>query len=735
MPIIMRVFLMFVFLALGCGQDRITIPTEFADPSGSGNPGVAHPEGGSTNMSGIGIGIGISIGGGNSVVPSPLNLAGNANLGGWLIANSGITLGTTLLKTGTGGAITISGTSGAGLAQSSAVHGIIMSTGQLTGTIATIAWSTDGGLTFQPTIPITATMDLGNGITAAIPAATYNIGTIYEATVAQWVEQKNGYVFSQATVTKQPVLRRTSSGLEVVPDGVDDELVSTTAGVATSFAVTSAPFSLFIAMRSGRLAGATSNIFTASQSNAATKLYNLFTNSAAWNTFTGGAANSGAGVIVASTRYVVELWNTGTQANLIANGVQQITNVAQVPGLNNTVNQVTLFGANSNGTPSQWGDNAISEVIWYTGNQHAVTSIPITAYLNSRWAATASVTIPDASFFDQNGVAATTSINPVAWAPNDYRIWLPDRLVSAANANTSSPAAFRRVKVSVPAGVTALQVSAVPYLTAISIPSYQVAAYADGSITPTILSFPGAFGLKQVATLGLDGSAHTIELEDRAAIVGATGVGGTVTTVTPGAPNTRVVIYGDSIVDGHLSSDPSKGWSVLVRHALDPAIYATTIWGIPSKQGSDDCATSPLVTASVAALGAMFDGTSKNILVDAFGTNDYGLGNKSAANYAIWKGNQYDALHAAFPSLKILVLSPIKRGNETAINGGGSTLPDFRTVLQAVVSARSTYCTYLGGDTVITIANTVYLQTDLLHPNDFGYATMSTSLVPAIQAQ
>jgi lysophospholipase L1-like esterase len=664
-------------------------------------------------------------------VATPLNLAGNASVGGWLTVYAGITLGTTLLKTGGGGAVTIAGTSGAGLAQSSAVRGIIMATGALGA--STIAWSVDGGLTFQPTIPTAATMDLGNGITATLPAATYTFGTLYEATVAQWVDQKNGYVFAQATVTKQPALRRTAAGLEVVPDGVDDLLVSSTAGVATSFAVNAAPFSLFVAGRAGKTTLATAAIFSVGQTAAATKLINFYTNTSALELFTGGAALSSTGVVVAGARQTLELWQTGAAASLIANGVTLFSGVAQVTQSDSTLNEVSLFASNLNSVAAIWGDNSVSEIVWYTGNQHATTSTPITAYLNARWAEVASVALPDAKFFDAVSAQTVAGAQPLTWAPNDYRVWLPDRIISGLGVGTQV-AAYRRLVVTVPAGVTSLIVSAVPSNnTAVNEGLNTVAAYVDGG-AGTVLLFTGPLGLKQTATLTLDGSAHTVELDERASIVGVVGVGGTVTVTSATTPTKRVLFYGDSIVFGYKASDQTKGWAVQVRHALEAlgTGYDSTIWGIPSKAGAADCSTSPQVTASVGVLTAALDGSVKNILVDAMGTNDYGAGS-TAANYAIWKGNQYDALHTAVPGAKILIFSPIPRAIETA-NAGGSTLGDFRTALAGVQAARSSYITYLDGPSVIPTANTTYLNADLLHPNDFGYATIKTALLTAIQA-
>lgn len=661
----------------------------------------------------------------NGFAATPLTLPGAGSLGGWLSVDRGITLGSTLHFRGSGaGVITLTGN----LAQSSAVYGIVMATGTLG--VSMISFTIDGGLSFEPVVPTATNIDLGNGIVAHCSAANYNIADNYTATVAQWVEQKFGYVFAQATATKQPDLIRTSSGLAIHADGVDDLLISTTAGVASSFASAAAPFSLFLAMRSGQVAFAGEGIWSVSRTTATTPIYNLFTanTTALWSTFSGSAANSavaaGAGALA-----TLELWNTGTAANLIVNGATLINAIAQTNNLAATVDQMVLFGTNSNSVAGTWGEHYLSEVIWYTGNQHAVTSAPITAYLNGRWSEQASTLIADAKFFDSLPSQTSLGVTPTTWIPEDYRVWAPDKAIVPS---TTTVVQSRRLVVNVPAGVTTLLVSAVPFdNTSISSPNATVSCFVDGAYRST-LTYAGALGLKQTQSLPLDGAAHTIQLDEIASIVGVVGVGGTVTLSDAAAPNTRVVCYGDSITEGFKATIPSNGWAQRLRHALS-ATYGTMVWGVPSKLGFSDYGTAPLVTASAAAMSAMLDGAAKNIVINNLGTNDWGIGQEAAAAYATILTNWVVALIALVPTVKIILFSPISRVGESTPNTGGSTLQQVRTAIAGVQVAHSANCTYVDGGLILPDTTTTYLA-DGLHPTDAGYVLIASALQTAVQA-
>jgi hypothetical protein len=377
--------------------------------------------------------------------PDPTTLAGSANLAIWLTPYRGITLSGNSLQVslaGGGGVITFTGN----LAQSLPIIGIVMSTGALG--VATIAWSIDGGISYGPTLVTAATMVLGSGITANLAAGTYNIGCTYYPTVSQWVDQKNGFVFSQATPAKQPSLVRTANGLALKGDGTGVCLVSSTAGVGSFMGAANAPFTVFVAMRVGGCPNNVNGIFSTGQSAAATAFWNFYVD--AGNGGTTGAFHtfSAAGIVTPAlsalpgTVQNLETWQTGTVASFRSNGTLLVNATAQ--GLNTaaSIDRAVLFGTISNDTPANFGDHYISEVVAYNANVDVVAGAAINSYLASRWTDPAPTFIPDDKFFDAPIAQVFDGFSPVSWEPNDYHLWQPDKGAFLGN---PSPATSRRL--------------------------------------------------------------------------------------------------------------------------------------------------------------------------------------------------------------------------------------------------------------------------------------------------
>jgi lysophospholipase L1-like esterase len=667
--------------------------------------------------------------------PDPTTLAGSANLAIWLTPYRGITLSGNSLQVslaGGGGVITFTGN----LAQSLPIIGIVMSTGALG--VATIAWSIDGGISYGPTLVTAATMVLGSGITANLAAGTYNIGCTYYPTVSQWVDQKNGFVFSQATPAKQPSLVRTANGLALKGDGTGVCLVSSTAGVGSFMGAANAPFTVFVAMRVGGCPNNVNGIFSTGQSAAATAFWNFYVD--AGNGGTTGAFHtfSAAGIVTPAlsalpgTVQNLETWQTGTVASFRSNGTLLVNATAQ--GLNTaaSIDRAVLFGTISNGTPANFGDHYISEVVAYNANVDAVAGAAINGYLASKWTDPAPTFIPDDKFFDAPIAQVFDGFSPVSWEPNDYHLWQPDKGAFLGN---PSPATSRRLVIDVPAGVTALQVRAVPFDdVSIASPNFQVSAYVDGVFAGT-LTYTGALGLATASTLTISnpGASHVVELEETASIVGVVGIGGTVSIRSATAPQVRVVFVGDSIPRGFTTSAPDKAYPKLLRRSL-PANYGVTSWAIPSKLFATDASSGPRITQSVARVAACCDGTVKNIIIPILGTNDYGIGNVLAATFQSQLDAWVVAMNASVPAAKILIGSLLCRSVESA-NGAGSTAPNYRTAQQAVVTAHSTFCTYFeqGGTAILPDTGTTYM-TDGLHPNDTGHALLAPAWRVAILA-
>jgi lysophospholipase L1-like esterase len=636
----------------------------------------------------------------------PTNLAGSANLSLWLRADKGITLGVTMVKASnlSGGVVTLGGT----LAQATPAYVIVMVTGNettckvalsVTGGTTFLTNPADGTLLFTPAQAATAFAAVA--LTLSFGAGTYNLGTYYNATVASWTDQKGGFVFANATASQQPVLNYARAGgqLSVKWDATrSTNLKCSTAGVAAAWAATNPAFSLYVGMRSGSAATAVGGIIGVGITGNAAAFWHLYNATNTWETFSGNG--SAAGTITADTRYMVEYFHTGTAESLIASGVTVKNATAQSLNLTSAIDTVVLGATAINGAAGNFGDAYIDEYVVYNANNHATTAPALPNYLNARYVDLISTAIPDASFSDH--MARTVAVVPPTDVPNDYR---------------QSIGLFDRLKYTVPPGVTGVAVTAVPSFDSQStaIPLNKVLVWLDG-VKQTPLTYSGVLGLAATQTFALNGSAHTIELECEASIVGVSGVGGSLTLVAPAAPNTRYFAVGDSITRGYLATD-WNGWSDQVRHALSSATYGTTIWGVIGQTLFNYANTSGVANTTAATIAALLDGTAKNIVDISLSTNDWGAG-VTAANILTYFQNIVAAIHTASPSAKIILSTPILRTGEATPNAGGATLANYRTQIASVVTANNTFCTLFDGS--------VYSPGgDGIHPADSTYAQMA----------
>ena len=505
-------------------------------------------------------GLGFGLSEGSSVVQTPLTLPGFAALSIWLNAAKNITLGGTMKSTGfvAGGVVTLTGT----LAQTttSCVPRVVV---QTTGTVGVFTFnlSTDGGQTYTFGITSAATYLIpGTAITINFAAGTYNAGAVYEATVSQIVSQDtNAWVFASSTAGNSPIITYFNGRPALKFDGTSI-LRCSTAGVAAVFAGDDLPYTFFVSAQPSSLTSL-KTFLSAANTAGGNPFINFFTNGALWqiNKHDNGGTTGdvSGGVPVIDTLYTLEGFSTGTAASLIANGATVINAAAQNVGTCSSANCVSIGATNLSNTPGNFGNCYLNEVIVYSGNQHAVAGTTTTAYLNTRNAALASTAIADSFFFDNKAVTQGTS--PSTVAPNDYKQRDP----------------FARLKGTVGAGVTSLTVWAVPSLDPVGTEGSftRVGVWIDGVYSQT-LTFAGALGLRQSQVLSLDGSAHTIEFENQASIVG---IDGAIALSSSAVPNTRVIVRGDSISIGHnASSTPYKGWTAIMRHALAQATYGTT---------------------------------------------------------------------------------------------------------------------------------------------------------------
>lgn len=661
----------------------------------------------------------------------PTNLPGNLNLSIWLRADKGVALGTTMLRTSgtleTGGVVTLSGS----LNKALPIYVIIVTNSSTLGN-SHMSVSLTGGATFIAEDVPTAAVYVGGGLAALgiainMTAATYKIGAVYQATVASWTDQKSGFVWSQATATKQPRLDYSRCGgqLSLKFDGIDDILLCATAGVAAFVNGDDVPFSLFFDIRNST--AGQGGFFGVGSSTTTQCLIIGATPGSPWVISKRGndaSLKQGTATLSAATdtTYRGEFWHTGTVvagningvALTIASGGAQ--NAAPCPALDT----VSIGAWYINGAESTYASDYISELVIYTGNQHATTSAPIGAYQAARYVDLVSTILADSNFFD--GVAYVAGADPITLVPNDYNV---DALHGG----------FRRLVATNTVGCTAIDVTAIRFLNSAvtAVDGYAtVSVWIDGVYSQT-LTYGPTIGLKYTQRIVLDGGAHTVEIEEAAAIVGVSFVGGAPTITPAAATSIGVLGWGDSILYGFGSSVLAKGFMLQLRHALSAADpnYQTTIWGVPGKVLATDSSTAPKVAATTAAILARLPNVTKRILIAQPGVNDYQQ-NTPAATYGTQYANQVASLHAADPGLKIICVSMIPKLVETA-NSAGSTLEDFRNAgPRAVVAANPSFCILyeglaLGIDPVADLV-------DGLHPNDGGYLKYLNPLITLVRS-
>jgi lysophospholipase L1-like esterase len=191
--------------------------------------------------------------------------------------------------------------------------------------------------------------------------------------------------------------------------------------------------------------------------------------------------------------------------------------------------------------------------------------------------------------------------------------------------------------------------------------------------------------------------------------------------VAPVEPESRIVVYGDSIAVGGNSTTPTQqAWTILCRaaYAGGMAVEAYGYRGL-----YHDAVDAAARTAFVARWGAAY---APDVIWMAIGTNDYGLNLWSAANFGTAYAALLDALHAQFPLAVIYAQTPIQRGSEIA-NSFGDTLGAYRTQIATAQSTRSAWCTLVDG-TVAAFPQSPGDLADAVHPTTAGHLKYSNAV-------
>lgn len=647
----------------------------------------------------------------------PTVLPGSANLAVWLRMDQGVTLRAAMAAQNS--AVSTATLSGA-LTSAGVVPYIIVSLAGAVG-VFQYYWSMDGGTTLTgPVISSAGPTALGSsGISVAFGAGTNPIGGNWRAQVAQIVSaDANHWVF---TATGKILMNWSVVGGKpsMDADGSTGFLECNSAGIANWFNGTNTAFSIYGVGKFIPTAGIQSFVCIGAASSANSS-WDLFDNAGQWESFRvadgGGFAQVGpTGAITAAQLLALETFSTGTALSIIQNGSTIANASSQTTAASTLANSLCLFATNFAASHANFSNGQIAEIIIYSGNQHAVNSAAVTAYLNARYVDLVSTSIPLSQRLDSvAGISSVSGIavnGPTTDVPNDYTEGDPGRRIKFTTSAAS------------------LQITAITFIDPWGAPAIiasDMDVWKDGAYSQT-LSFANPMGIQQTQTLTLDGSAHTIEIDEQATVHHITGA---IALTSYVAPNTRVVAYGDSITRGYQPAPVyAKGWASLMRHSLS-ATYQTTIWGVIGKQLFSDASTAPARAATAAALISRCDGSAKNIIVISLGTNDYS-GGVLAATFQTWLDGLVVAINGLSATAKILLCSCIPRTGGSTPNGAGSTLANFNTAISAVQAAHPTFCTFLDLSTVLIDPTDL---SDGIHPNNGGYVKMQTAIQTAVLA-
>lgn len=349
----------------------------------------------------LGLSRGLGLATGQSrAVSSPASMLDANLLKCWLIADRGLSLGSTTKQAGTSPPtpVTISGN----LAQSIGLVLKIATTGAR-GT-ATFDVYIDGGTTAYITGLTTganvALTDGGSkdlGISAQFTAGTYgNTDISYTATLASWTDLFGGNIFSApggVTASPRPIAGGLNNRPIITSDGSNNTRLSCTGGLAALFNGDDTPITVFMVMKSNTATPGGSNpwLNLGSSTGAATARFEFgVTNSgnSYRSTKTDDVASSAiptGGTLDTAWHY--SSWNqAGTTMVLRVDGSAVTLSGAGAQNVSTcTFNEALLFARNTGGTPSNAINGGIAEVLIYAGTLGATSVTEKELYLKSQW--------------------------------------------------------------------------------------------------------------------------------------------------------------------------------------------------------------------------------------------------------------------------------------------------------------------------------------------------------------
>lgn len=193
--------------------------------------------------------------------------------------------------------------------------------------------------------------------------------------------------------------------------------------------------------------------------------------------------------------------------------------------------------------------------------------------------------------------------------------------------------------------------------------------------------------------------------------------------ITIGNVSEKIVFLGDSITVGGNSETPAnEAYSALFRVENNKNITVLG-WGYAGINSFGNGA--PKINATIGWLTNAFNNvTTDKILVILLGTNDHAITGMSTSDFTTYYGALLDAIHSDDEGIYIYCVSPTLRDDIYE----DSTLDEYRSAISTLCSARSTYCTYINGKTILSVSD----LDDTVHPSTSGHKKLKDAIYSAI---
>lgn len=201
----------------------------------------------------------------------------------------------------------------------------------------------------------------------------------------------------------------------------------------------------------------------------------------------------------------------------------------------------------------------------------------------------------------------------------------------------------------------------------------------------------------------------------RPTVTALRGVGG---EIAPAARQPRWVIYGDSVAEGWIASEPARAWPARAGRLAE---LDTVNLGYAGAARAEIASAEQMATLPA------------DVLTVCHGTNCWTRIPHSAALFRAGFAAFLDILRGAHPTTPLLVVSPVVRPDaEETPNRLGATLADLRDEMEAEAEARRA-----AGDDRLALVRGGELITagqlgDGIHPDDSGHAAMAEAIAAAV---